>query len=266
MRQSLRPFGEMLREWRERRHFSQLALAGDAEVSAKHLSFLETGRSTPSREMVLRLTRVLDVPHRERNALLHAAGFAPAFAERPLDDPALRAARRAVELVLRGHEPYPALVLDRYWNVVAQNAALPMLLSGVDPALMTSPVNALRLSLHPKGLAPRIENYEEWRSHLLERLRKQIETSADPLLGNLLRELLDYPPPANAKRSSASDRDYAGVIVPLELSTGDGVMSFISTTTVFGTPVDITLAELALETFFPADDKTAAWLRRGAHP
>jgi transcriptional regulator with XRE-family HTH domain len=264
MKRSTRPFGELLREWRDRRHVSQLGLACTADISTRHLSFLETGRSTPSREMVLRLSRVLDVPLRERNALLHAAGFAPAFSQHPLDDPALEAARHAVDLVLRGHEPFPALAIDRHWNVVAMNTAVPPLIAGADASLARPPVNVLRLSLHPDGLASRIRNFGQWRSHLLERLRKQIETTADARLGDLLRELLEYPVPITSAAGAEHDRDYAGVVVPLELVTDTGTLSLISTTTVFGTPVDITLAELALETFFPADESTGEILRRAA--
>ena len=263
MRSSVRPFGELLREWRERRRVSQLALAGDAEISTKHLSFLETGRSAPSREMVLRLARVLAVPLRERNALLYAAGFAPAFQERPLDDPALRTARRAVDLVLRGHEPYPALAVDRHWALVAANEAVPPLLAGVAPELLVAPVNVLRLSLHPKGLAPRIRNLGQWRAHLLERLQRQIEVTADAKLGALLRELADYPFPVSAA-GTEDPSEYGGVAVPLELATEAGVLSLLSTTTVFGTPVDVTLSELALESFFPADEETSELLRGAA--
>jgi transcriptional regulator with XRE-family HTH domain len=263
MRGSIRPFGDLLREWRERRRVSQLALAADAEISAKHLSFLETGRSSPSREMVLRLSRVLAVPLRERNGLLHAAGFAPAFPERPLGDPALAQARRAVEVVLRGHEPYPALAVDRRWTLVAFNDAVPPLLSGADPELTTPPVNVLRLSLHPKGLGPRVHNFEEWRAHIIERLRREIDATADAHLTELLRELLGYPtPPSRGQRTHGGD--YASVAVPLELETEAGVLRLISTTTVFGTPVDVTLSELALEAFYPADERTAQMLGEAA--
>jgi transcriptional regulator with XRE-family HTH domain len=263
MKSSARPFGQLLREWRERRRISQLALACDAEISTRHLSFLETGRSAPSREMVLRLSRVLGVPLRERNGLLHAAGFAPAFPERPLSDPALGTARRAVDLVLKGHEPYPALAVDRLWTLVACNDALPPLMRGADPKLVEPPINVLRLSLHPDGLAPKIRNLAEWRAHLLERLRKQIEATADAHLTDLLKELLQYPAPQGADHAK-EESDYGGVAVPLELATDEGVLSLISTTTVFGTPVDITLSELALESFFPADAQTAELLRGAA--
>lgn len=254
------PVGSLLRKWRERRRLSQLDLACEAEISTRHLSFLETGRSLPSREMVLRLAEYLEVPLRERNALLVAAGYAPAFPERPLDDPALQSARKAVDLVLAGHEPYPALAIDRHWTLVASNNAVPPLLAGVDPSLMRPPVNALRLSLHPAGLAPRIANLAEWRSHLLARLRRQIEVTADPVLEELLNELCGYPAPGKGVENGGAG-EYAGVAVPFRLVTGQGVLSFISTTTIFGTPVDVTLSELALESFFPADAATARALR-----
>jgi transcriptional regulator with XRE-family HTH domain len=255
--------GEHLREWRQRRRLSQLDLALDAEISTKHLSFLETGRAQPSRDMVLRLAAELDVPLRERNVLLVSAGFAPVFSERPLADPALVQARKAVDLVLKGHEPYPALAVDRHWTLVAHNAAVPPLITPADPALLQPPVNVLRLSLHPKGLAPRIENLGEWRAHLLTRLRQQIDATADATLTKLLDELAAYPAPSGAKAPRASVTDeYAGVVVPLTLVTDAGRLSFFSTTTVFGTPVDITLSELAIESFFPADSETADTLRK----
>jgi len=251
--------GDLVREWRQRRRLSQLDLALKAEISARHLSFVETGRSSPSREMVLHLAEELDVPLRERNALLLAAGYAPAFRERSLDDPALEDARRAVELVLAGHEPYPALAIDRYWTLLASNRTVAPLLAGVGPSLRQPPVNVLRLCLHPEGLAPRITNLSVVRPHLLDRLRRQVDITADPKLGALLRELREYPGPE--PRREVADQGPASVVVPLQLATPAGRLSFISTTTVFGTPVDITLSELALETFFPADAATAAVLR-----
>lgn len=254
------PVGELLRSWRQRRRLSQLDLAGDADVSTRHLSYVETGRSLPSREMVLRLAERLEVPLRERNRMLTAAGYAPMFAERRLDDPALAAARRAVDLVLKGHEPFPALAVDRHWTLVAHNRMLPLLLDSLPPELMQPPVNVLRLSLHPRGLAPRILNLAEWRAHLFARLRQQIDASGDATLAALLDELAAYPvPPAGAPVRHAEP---AAVVVPLQLATPGGTLSFISTITVFGTPVDVTLSELALETFFPADDATAQALRR----
>ena len=257
-----RPVGHLLREWRQRRRMSQLDFAVEAEISPKHLSFLETGRSQPSREMVLHLAELLDVPLRERNSLLIAAGFAPMFKELALTDPALQPAREAVELVLRGHEPYPAIAVDRHWQLVAANAPANAFMSGVAPALLTPPVNVLRLTLHPDGMAPRIVNLSEWRSHLLARLRRQIDVSADATLADLLRELTEYPAPAHTAESAPESVPFA---VPLQLATDAGVLSFISTITVFGTPVDVTLSELALESFFPADPATAAALRRLAY-
>ncbi len=254
------PFGEHLRQWRQRRRMSQLDLSAEADISTRHLSFVETGRSLPSREMVLRLFERLDVPLRDRNTMLMAAGYAPMYRERPLDDPALAAARQAVERVLKGHEPFPALAVDRHWNMVAGNRVVQHLLAGVDAALLTPPVNVLRLSLHPLGLAPRIANLGQWRAHLFARLRQQVHATADPVLAALLEELLQYPGPASAG-DLALDGELLGVVVPFRLVTPLGVMNFISTTTVFGSPVDVTLQELAVESFFPADDSTAQALR-----
>ena len=247
--------GAQLRAWRSRRRLSQLDLALDAEISARHLSFLETGRSRPSRGMLLRLADRLAIPARDRNLLLVAAGFAPALPERALDDPALTAARRAVELVLKAHEPFPALAVDRHWQLVAANAGVAPLLVGAAPHLLVPPVNVLRLSLHPEGVAPRIENLGEWRAHILHRLEAQVAASGDPVLAALLTELRAYPGGA-----SRGEDGYGGVAVPLRLRAGQGVLSFLSTTTMFGTPIDVTLAELAIEAFLPADEATAAAL------
>jgi transcriptional regulator with XRE-family HTH domain len=257
--QSTKPVGDLLREWRQRRRLSQLDFAGEAEISTKHLSFLETGRAQPSREMILRLAERLAVPLRERNLLLVAAGFAPVFGERPLNDPELAPARKAVELILKGHEPYPALAIDRHWTLIAANGSVAPLLAGADAELLKPPLNVLRLSLHPKGLAPQILNLAEWRAHLLERLQAQIELCADPKLIALHAELQAYPSPG--RKPPPSRADYGGVVVPLRLNTPAGTLSFFSTTTVFGTPVDITLSELAIESFFPADAETAKALR-----
>jgi transcriptional regulator with XRE-family HTH domain len=255
-------FGEHLREWRQRRRMSQLDLAQEAEISTRHLSFVETGRASPSREMVLRLAQRLDVPLRERNALLVAAGFAPMYRERPLDDPALASARQAVELILKSHEPFPAHALDRHWNLVAANAMVPHLMAGADPALLAAPVNVLRLSLHPQGVAPRIVNLLQWREHLFERLRQQVHATGDGRLASLLEELRGYPVPEGAGDAHL-EGELLGVAMPLRFRAADGsVLSFISTTTVFGSPVDVTLQELALETFFPADAATAGALRQ----
>jgi transcriptional regulator with XRE-family HTH domain len=252
--------GTMLRDWRRRRHLSQLDLACEADISSRHLSFLETGRSQPSREMIMHLAERLDIPLRERNALLLAAGYAPVFKERPLDDPTLQAARRVVDLVLAGHEPFPAIAVDRHWTLIASNRAIQHLLVGIERSLLEPPVNVLRISLHPQGLSPRIANLAEWRSHLLARLRHQIEASADPVLAELYNELSGFPIPDGERDRTPTD--YAGVAVPLQFATEDGILSFISTTTVFGTPVDITLSELALESFFPADAFTLEALNR----
>ncbi|MFN3524425.1 MAG: helix-turn-helix domain-containing protein [Phenylobacterium sp.] len=251
--------GGHLRAWRQRRRLSQLDLACEAEISTRHLSFLETGRALPSRQMVLRLADRLDVPLRDRNVMLVAAGYAPVFPERPLDDPALKAAREAVDLILTGHEPFPALAVDRAWNLVAANRAVAPLMALVDPELLTGKVNVLRLSLHPRGLAPRVENLTEWRAHILDRLRREVELTADPGLEALHAELRGYPAPAGAPARVGAA--FGGVAIPLRLNTPGGALSFLTTTTVFGTPVDITLSELTLETFFPADEATAAALR-----
>jgi transcriptional regulator with XRE-family HTH domain len=260
-----RPVGDHLREWRQRRRMSQLDLAVAAEISARHLSFLETGRSQPSREMVLRLAERLDVPLRERNMLLVAAGFAPVFPERTMSDPALAAARRAVDLVLAAHEPFPAIAIDRHWTLVAHNRLVPLLVAMADAELRQPPINVLRLSLHPQGLAPRIVNLAEWREHLLARLRRQIDVTADPAMIALMKELSGYPRPRSPPSfGRASEHEVGGVVVPLRLATPSGVLSLISTTTVFGSPTDITLSELALETFFPADPESGEALRRMA--
>jgi transcriptional regulator with XRE-family HTH domain len=255
--------GTQLREWRQRRHLSQLALALKADISQRHLSFVESGRAQPSRDMVLHLAEQLGVPLRERNRLLLAAGYAPVFQERPLHDPALDAARRAVERVLQGHEPYPALAVDRHWTLLAANRSVALFLSDVDPSLLAPPANVLRASLHPRGLASRIVNFAQWRAHLLERLQHQVELSGDRALEDLLAELRSYSlPPTRNHRGRIAAHEDAGVFVPMQLAAGDAVLSFISTTTVFGTPVDVTLQEIALECFFPADVDTAEHLRR----
>lgn len=255
--------GDQLRQWRQRRRLSQLELAGEAGLSTRHLSFLETGRSMPSREMLLRLAERLAVPLRERNALMLAAGFAPMYRQRPLDDAAMRAARTAVDALLAGHEPYPALAVDRHWNLVATNAATRRLLVQVDPALLAPPVNVMRVALHPRGLAPQIVNLAQWRAHLLERVGAQFAATADPVLAALFEEMRGYtagrddgPGHEDAEGVGAS-----AVAVPLRLRTPAGTLSLIGTITVFGTPTDVTLSEIALESFFPADTGTAERLR-----
>jgi transcriptional regulator with XRE-family HTH domain len=254
--------GEHLRQWRQRRHLSQLDLAMEAEISARHLSFMETGRAAPSRDMLLRLAERLDVPLRERNVMLVAGGFAPAFPQRALDDPAMKSARQAIEQVLKAHEPNPALAIDRHWNLVSANRMVMPLLGNVAPKLLQGSINVLRLSLHPDGLAPHTQNLHEWRAHLLERLHRQCEATADADLLALHEELTAYPvPPRTGPPVKVGD----AVVVPFRLRLGGNVLSFISTTMVFGTPLDITLSELALEAFYPADEMTAKTLREIAN-
>lgn len=252
--------GVHLRAWRERRRLSQMALALEAEVSARHLSYVETGRAQPSREMLLRLADSLQVPLRERNALLIAAGFAPLYPQHALDDPHLDAARRAVEWIVAAHAPNPALALDRHWNMVSANRMIPPLIAGVDAALLVPPVNVLRLTLHPRGLAPHITNLGLWRAHLLERVAQQIARTADPVLIALREELVAMPVPEHPRREPAPPMD--GLVMPLEMLTPAGRLRLMSTVTIFGSPMDVTLSELAIESFFPADEETAAALRR----
>lgn len=259
---STAPVGVLLREWRQRRRRSQLDLALDAEVSTRHLSCVETGRAAPSREMLLKLADRLEVPLRERNTLLLAGGFAPMYPERPLADPQMTAARRAVDLILAGHMPFPALAVDRWWNLVAHNPACVPLFGAVDPALLVPPINPLRVSLHPQGLAPHIVNAAAWREHVLHRLHKEVQASGDAKLAALEAELRALPAPPGDP--SFEGDDLGGVAVPLVLRLGGRTLRFISTITVFGTPHDVTLSELALETFFPADEATGAWLRAQA--
>jgi transcriptional regulator with XRE-family HTH domain len=264
VRPSISSIGDRLREWRQRRRYSQLTLAYDAEISPKHLSFVESGRSQPSRDMVLRLAERLEVPLRERNALLLAAGFAPVFKERTLEHPDLANVRKAIDIVLAGHEPYPALAIDRHWTLVAANSGVAPLLASAAPWLLQPPVNVLRLSLHPEGLAPRIANLTQWRCHLFARLRHQIDLSADPILIDLLEELHSYPMPGGTADGHLSDDQTAHMVVPLRLMTERGTLAFISATMIFGTPVDVTSSELAIESFFPADAATMAALQTSA--
>jgi transcriptional regulator with XRE-family HTH domain len=251
--------GGMLRSWRQRRRLSQLDLANEAAVSARHLSFVENGRSKPSRELVLHLAEHLEVPLRERNTLLLAAGYAPSYARTPLEDEAMTPVREALDQVLAGHEPFPAVVVDRHWDLVSANRPLMELMStGIAPHLLEEPVNAMRVTLHPEGLAPRILNFPEYAAHLVDRLRREALSYADERLLALHDELCSYPGVAG----SASPADTAGqVFVPMVLRTGEGVLTFFSMLSTFGTARDITLEELAVESFFPADEATAAVLR-----
>jgi len=251
--------GTLLRDWRRRRRLSQLDLALDAGVSARHLSFVETGRSKPSPEMVLHLAEQLDVPLRERNQMMLAAGYAPVFGQRTLDDPEMQPVREAIDLVLAGHEPYPALVVDQHWEMLASNRGVTPLLEGVAAHLLEPPVNALRVTLHPEGMAPRIRNLAEWKAHLLERLGRQIAVTGDPALATLHRELSGYPSPPLDSGGHGGLADE--IVVSLRLDGGERELSFFSTVTTFGTAVDITVAEIAIEAFFPADAATAEYLR-----
>jgi len=253
------PVGVLMRRWRELRRLSQLELAGQAEISTRHLSFIETGRSRPSAEMVLRLSEHLEVPLRRRNELLLAAGHAPAYSETALGAAPLAPVLAAARHLLRSHEPNPALLVDRCWDLVEANTSLGVFTSKADPRLLEPPVNVLRLSLHPDGLAPHIANLGEWRAHILSRLCRQVRASADPELLALLDELAAYPchqPEPVVELPGPGD-----VIVPLRFLHEGMELTFLSTTSVFGTPVDVTVAELALESFFPADDATAEVLR-----
>lgn len=253
------PVGELLREWRERRRLSQLDLALEAEVSARHLSFVETGRSRPSRALVLRLAEPLEVPLRERNQLLVAAGYAPVYSETDLNAPALEAVRAAIRQVLTGHQPYPALVIDRSWNLIDANASISLLTEGIAPELLVPPVNVLRVCLHPAGLARRIVNLGECRAHLLNRLRRHVAMTADPALAELYAELRAYPgdqPEAEIGLPGGSE-----IVMPLRLRHGGQELSFFGTVATFGTPLDITVAELVIEAFYPANSTTAALLR-----
>jgi transcriptional regulator with XRE-family HTH domain len=255
-----RPVGDLLREWRHRRQLSQLDLAIQTEISARHLSFVETGRSKPTSEMILRLTEQLDVPLRDRNTMLLAGGYAPVYPERPLDGPELVAVRAALRHVLAGHDPYPAMVVNRWWELVDANAAVTMLTEPVAPELLAPPVNVLRVSLHPGGMAPRIVNLAEWRAHLLARLQRQVAATGDVRLAELLAELRGYPG-GEGGRPAPTD-----VVVPLRYRHGDQELSLFSMTAVIGTPMDVTIEELAIESFYPADEATAdaLWARREA--
>lgn len=252
------PVGALLREWRQRRRLSQFELALESGVSSRHLSFVETGRSRPSAEMVIHLAEQLDVPLRDRNHLLLAAGYAPAYAQRDLEAPDMGPVRDAIEQVLRAHEPYPALVIDRHWGLVSANRAVGVLIDGVAGHLLEPPINVLRLSLHPEGLAPRIVNLHQWRSHLLERLARDAVASGDQALAVLRDELAAYPA---GEPGPDLDPAFADIAVPLRLRHGDSELAFISTKTTFGTAVDVTVAELSIESFFPADRETAEAIR-----
>src|SRR5438105_8135652 len=253
--------GPLLRGWRQRRRLSQLDVSARAAISTRPLSFLETGRARPSREMVLYLAEELDVPLRERNTLLVAAGFAPLYRETPLEGDDMATVRETLQQLLTGHEPYPALVVDRQWNLVLANRAIGLLVAGLPEALLAPPVNVLRLSLAPSGLASRIANFEEWSAHLLSRLGREVTATGDPALAALYDELAALPG-VRAHELPVPHGDGAGrLVVTLQLKTAIGDLTFFSTVATFGTAVDITLAELSIESFFPADAATADALR-----
>jgi transcriptional regulator with XRE-family HTH domain len=251
--------GSLVREWRTRRHLSQLDLALDTGISTRHLSFVETGRANPSTQLLLKLADQLELPLRDRNKLLLAAGYAPRFQQRELDAPEMKPVRDAIGYVLAGHEPYPALAVDRHWNLVASNAALGPLLEGAIPELLEPPVNCMRLALHPQGLAPRIRNLAQWRGHLLARLHREVALHGDPFVEDLLNEVSAFPGPPVDLSADAS-----AIMVKLELDSTLGRLSLFSTVATFGTAVDITVAELSVEAFFPADAATAEALREAA--
>ncbi|MFI0986568.1 helix-turn-helix domain-containing protein [Streptomyces exfoliatus] len=254
--------GSLLRGWREQRRLSQLELALRADSSARHISFVETGRSRPSEEMVLRLAEHLEVPVRERNALLLAAGYAPRYTESPLDAPRLDTLRWGIQQLLDGYEPYPALVVDGTYTVVAANRGIGLLLDGLPEHLLTPPMNAMRITLHPEGLAPRIRNLREWRGHLLAQMDRQIALARSESLRALYDEVAAYPLPAEVGPEDRPDAEpYPYFALPLRIEHDGQVLSFVSSISTFNTPMDVTVAELAIETFLPADPATVAYLR-----
>jgi transcriptional regulator with XRE-family HTH domain len=257
------PVGDLLREWRQRRRLSQLDLAIQADISARHLSFVETGRSRPTSAMILRLTEHLDVPLRDRNTLLLAGGYAPAYPEHPLDGPELAAVRTALRGVLTGHEPYPAVVVNRWWELLDCNTTVGVLTEPVAAHLLAPPMNVLRLSLHPEGMAPHIVNLAEWRAHLLGRLWRQLAATGDVRLAELFEELSGYP---GGEPGEPGEPGPADVVVPLRYRWRDRELAFFSMTAVVGTPMDVTIEELAIESFYPADESTAEALWAGRKP
>jgi transcriptional regulator with XRE-family HTH domain len=256
--------GELLRDWRQRRRLSQMALARDSAVSARYLSFIETGRARPSREMVVHLAKQLEVPLRERNGMLLAAGYAPIYGERSLEEEEMAPVREALDRFLAAHHPYPAAVVDRHWNLVAANHALEMLTAGVAPKLLEPPANAFRIALHPEGMAPKVANLAEWSAYLLHRVRRQVAITGDPELDRLYDELREYP--GVSADTPPSEESEAGMMLLHHLRLEGSELSFFSTVTTFGTATDITIAELAIEAFYPADAETAALLRDRDRP
>jgi len=253
-----RGFGTELRRWRDSRRVSQLELAIRAGTTQRHLSFIERGRSMPGRAIVVRLAEALGLSLRERNSLLLRAGYAPLFPESSLDEPLLRPVREALEGILDGHSPYPALVLRPYGEVVAANSAIDVLTEDADSALLEVPVNMLRLMLHPDGMARRVRNLGVWGQHVIENMRRRAAQSPDQRLDDFIAELSGYVPPATP------GPDHMGFAVPLRLRCHEGELQLLTTLTSFATAVDITLAELHLEAFLPADETTAEILRSRA--
>lgn len=258
------PLGKLLRTWRSQRRMTQLDLALQAGISARHLSFVETGRAQPSRDMLLRLAEQLNIPRRGRNELFAAAGFAPVFPERALTDPTMAAARKAIDLIISGHRPFPAFAIDRHWVLIASNGMLTPFLGSVSPELLKAPVNSLRLTLHPEGLGPRLADYHEWRGHVLEKLRRQIAVSGDAVLIELFDEVRNYqmPPPPRTGGKPWGDHVGEPFVLPFRLVTDSGLLSFFTTTTVFGSPLDVSLEEMSIELFYPADAETAGVLHQ----
>jgi transcriptional regulator with XRE-family HTH domain len=260
--------GSALRRWRESRHLTQLELALDAGVSARHLSFVETGRSRPGRETLLRITERLAVPFRERNRLLLDAGYAPAYPERPLDDPDLAPVRDALDLVLTGHEPYPAVAVDRVWNMVAANSAMLALTEGFEiaPELLEPPINVIRIGLHPRGMGPLMVNLGDWHAHWVRHLEHQVAATKDERLAALLEEIVAYPVP-EPERDTASGIAAREMLGPVRMRTPDGgELSFFGMFATFDTPFEVTTSELAVELLFPADRATAERLHQGSTP
>ena len=244
-------FAGELRRWRSLRRWSQLDLAIRAGTTQRHLSFIEPGRSRPGRAMVVRLAESLELSLRERNALLASAGYAPVFPESPLGDDTLRPIRHALDLVMEGHMPYPAVIVRPYGVMVAANSALEVFTDGASAELLEPPVNVLRLALHPDGMASRVENLDDWGRHIIENLRGQARRSPDQRLDELLAKLESYVP------AGAPGPDHLGFAVPLRLRCEEGELRLITTLTSLATAADVTLAELQLEAFLPADDVTA---------
>lgn len=253
--------GTLLRDWRQRRRYSQLDLALEAEISQRHLSFVESGRAQPSRQMLLHLAEHLDIPLRDRNALLLAAGFAPVYPQRPADEHGSAELQQAIRLVLDGHAPNPALVVDGRWNLAAANPPAELFLRGVDAALLVPPINMIRVSLDPRGLAPRIRNLADWRRHIVERLKRQLRMTGDQAIADLLTQIQQLPR-IGSEDGAHAPPDPMALVLPFEVETEVGLVSMIATTTVFGTAVEVMLSELTLETFYPADATSAARLRQ----